>query len=114
MNKKVKNDIILVAVMLVVAAAGFVIFSLTAKTGDVAVVSVDGITVERLPLDQNCEKRIESGSGGYNVVVIRDGVATVSDASCPDHICVNHRPVSNESETIVCLPNKLVVEIVGE
>lgn len=112
MNKKLKNDIILVAVMLCVAAAGFLIFTLTAKQGAAAVITIDGEVVDELSLLRDCVIRYET-ERGYNIVAIKDGIVTVSEASCPDKICVSHRPVSKTGETIVCLPNKLVVEIVG-
>ena len=35
------------------------------------------------------------------------------DATCPDHICVNQKEISKTGETIVCLPNKVIVEIKG-
>ena len=33
------------------------------------------------------------------------------EANCPDEICVHHKPISKNGETIVCLPNKVVVVI---
>ncbi len=77
-----------------------------------AAITIDGELVEELSLMRNCEARYET-ERGYNIVKIEDGTVTVSEASCPDKICVNHRPISKTGETIVCLPNKLVVEIVG-
>ena len=49
--------------------------------------------------------------GSYNLLVIQDGKADVTEASCPDGICVNHRAISKQGQSIVCLPNKVVVEI---
>ena len=34
-------------------------------------------------------------------------------ADCPDQICVNHRPVSRNGESIICLPNEVVVSVKG-
>ena len=42
---------------------------------------------------------------------IKDGQADITKASCPDKICVDQRPVSRQGESLVCLPNKVVVEI---
>ena len=46
-------------------------------------------------------------------VVIADGCAYVSHSDCPDGVCVSHRPISREGETIVCLPHKVVVTVIG-
>ncbi len=48
-----------------------------------------------------------------NVLKIQNGKADMIAADCPDLLCVHQRAVSNQNETIVCLPNKVVVEIVG-
>ncbi len=56
---------------------------------------------------------LNSGSW-YNVLLIKDGQASMTEADCPDLICVHHKPVSREGETIVCLPHKLVVEVTGK
>lgn len=47
----------------------------------------------------------------YNEVVIKDGSVYVSDASCKNQVCVKHGPITRSGETIVCLPNRLVVRI---
>jgi len=58
------------------------------------------------------ELRIEiPGIRGVCILVIKDGKADMISAECPDHICVHHAPISHKGETIVCLPNRVVVEI---
>ena len=57
---------------------------------------------------------IESEGGGYNLLVIKGGEAYISEASCPDGICSSHRPIKHEGRTIVCLPNKVVITVVGQ
>lgn len=109
-----KNDIILIGAILVLALAAYLGISLFqgATTHDAeAVVLIDGEEYGRFPLDTDVEERIELPDGSYNVLVIKDGKADVIEASCPDSICVDHRPVSKQNQSITCLPNKLVVEI---
>ena len=48
---------------------------------------------------------------GTNVIEIKDGKVYVSEADCPDKLCVKQGPISKAGETIVCLPHKLVVRI---
>ena len=113
-DKKVRNDIIL-ALVVVIAAAGIWLFSeVTKEDGAFAVVVVDGVETERYPLDTDAEIRLESENGGYNILVIKDGKADVTEASCPDHVCVDQRAISKTGEAITCLPNKTVITIDGE
>lgn len=110
-NQKTKNDIILIAVILVIAAIGLLAFLLLSEDGSRAVVTVDGEIIAEYPLDTDIEEIIYSTDGGYNKIVIKDGKVSVESASCPDLICVGHHEISKQGETIVCLPNKLVVSI---
>lgn len=57
-------------------------------------------------------QRIEiPGVIGRCYLVIDDGAAYMESADCPNQICVHHNPVSHKGETIVCLPNRIIVEI---
>ncbi len=47
----------------------------------------------------------------YNVVEIKGGEVKVTEASCKNRVCVKHGSISRTGETIVCLPNRLVVRI---
>ena len=47
----------------------------------------------------------------YNVVVISGGTVSVTEASCKNQVCVKHGAVTRPGESIVCLPNRLVVRI---
>lgn len=113
-QKTKKNDIILIGAILVLALVAYVGITLFqgANTHDAeAVVLIDGVEYGCFPLDTDVVERIELSDGAYNVLEIKEGKADVTEASCPDGICVNHRAVSRQNQSITCLPNKLVVEI---
>ena len=54
------------------------------------------------------------GEDEYNLLMISDGTAFVSDADCPDKLCVKQRAISRNGESIICLPHKLVIRIVAK
>jgi len=108
-----RKDIILIAVFLCVALAGLIAVRLIQSTGGALVkVTVDGKLYGTYDLytDRTVEIKDELG---YNKIVIKDGYADVTDADCPDRICVDHARIHNDHESIICLPHKLVVEISG-
>lgn len=47
----------------------------------------------------------------YNLVHIKGGKVSVSAASCKNQVCVRHGSISKSGESIVCLPNRLIVTI---
>lgn len=48
---------------------------------------------------------------GYNLLLISGGQVSVSDADCPDGLCVRQRAITRNGESIICLPHKLVIQI---
>ena len=118
-NKKLLADIILVAVILVIGLSAWLIYEFTKEDVDVddasVVVSVDGKQIASYPLNKDGTYVL---NGGSNTIVIRNGTVRMLEATCPDKNsgdgCVKQGKISKKGETIICLPNKLIVEIVGE
>lgn len=48
-----------------------------------------------------------------NVCEIKNGKVSMISAQCPDQLCRRQGPIHRQGETIVCLPNKVVLEIKG-
>ena len=112
-NRKTKNDIILAVIVIAVAATGVLLLNIFKTEGEFAVVKIDGKETERYPLSVNTEVVIETKNNGKNTLVIEDGKAFIKNATCPDKICEGHSKISFKGETIVCLPHKVVIEIVA-
>ena len=111
-NKK-RADLILIAALLLLALAMGAWLLLTRETGARAVVYVDGRAAASYPLDQDVTVRLDNPNGSYNVLVIRDGQADVTEAGCPDKICVMMHPIRYNGESIICLPNRTEIRIEG-
>jgi hypothetical protein len=62
----------------------------------------------------NTSINFKSNKNNENVLVMEDGVAFVEKANCRDKICVEHKPVSQKGESIICLPHKVVIEIISD
>ena len=111
-RKRRKNDILLIAVLLILAGAALLCVRLTRTAGGTVRVTLDGKVVAQLPIGVDCTRVFESERGS-NTVVIRDGGVSVTEADCPDKVCVNQGIIRYSGESIVCLPHKLVVTVVG-
>lgn len=110
-----KREIILIAVILL-AALLFFFISRMRRTNAAAIVeiSIDGNPVETFDLNTDREYLIQSTTGGTNRLIIEDGKAWISEATCPDKVCIHQGKISHDGELIVCLPNLLVVKVIGE
>lgn len=130
MEEKKKNhlmrDLLLVAVILIVAAAGFSInyfrqkepesiaegtAAETLASNKIVEVSIDGTVIETLNLNEDTENTIHGYNNGTNHLVIRDGQVWIDDASCPDKVCIHQGKISRNSEMIVCLPNLMIAQV---
>ena len=110
-KSKIRYDIILIIGLLVITMVIAMAVRFTQKTGKTVVVSVDGVVKYTFPLDEDLEFKIEGYEGGTNYLVIKDGEAYLTEASCPDLLCVHMGKISSQGQSIICLPNRVVVEI---
>ena len=72
----------------------------------------DGELVKTVDLSEPQTFRVEYYDG-YNLVEVADGKIFVSEASCPDQVCIAHGPAAGGAP-IVCLPNRLVIQFTGD
>ena len=109
--KSTKFWLLIIGVILVVAVAGLLVIQSVREEGAQVVITWNGEVDGTYPLDEDQTFVFEGENGGYNVVTIEDGFVFMEEANCPDQICVKHKPLNQTADPIVCLPNKLVVEV---
>ena len=114
-GRKFRNDLIFIAAVLALVAIGAAALLLLRGQGSAVRVEVDGTVIGTYALSVDREVEILTGENGEerNLLVIKDGKATVTAATCPDGICAAHKPISREGESIVCLPHKVVITVIG-
>ena len=109
-KRKLRNDLIFISAILLLILLTCLVLFIFRTDGDTVTVTVDGSLFGEYSLGKDQEIEIKT-ENGYNVLVIEDGKAYVKSASCPDGICSSHRPIEYDGESIICLPNKIVIEI---
>lgn len=110
-------------IVLVILAGALAAFSLlhlpaadaTATTvgGPFAVVQNTEGFYQAVPLSQD-ESFVVASSSGTNHVTVSEGSVVVDEADCPNQVCVQAGAVNRIGDTIVCLPHKLVVQVVAD
>lgn len=107
--------ILLLLVLAGAACAAFVLLR-PAGAGTVARITLDGKLVEEIDLSAVTEPytfTVEGPGGFSNTIEVEHGRIRVLEAGCPDQVCVHQGYISDGAVPIVCLPNKLVIEITG-
>ena len=110
-TRLLRNDLILIAVLVIIVAAVMGLL-LSRGNGDTVQVTVNGEFFAEYALTDTLTQEIRTGESSWNRLVIRDGQAFVEDASCPDGICAAHRPITRDGESIVCLPHGVVITVI--
>ena len=108
-NRLKKKDIVLMIIILVVAGSCMLLHRIIGeKSADYITVKVNGKIEGVYSLADDQEIVLNNGS---NVLKIKNGEADMIRADCPDQLCVHTGSISKEHEMIVCMPDKVIVEI---
>lgn len=107
-----KKDLLLICIVLCVAGiwSGIRYFTGSRDPGYVTV-KVDGVLEGTYLLDEDQVIEINHGT---NILEIQDGKARMIEADCPDQLCVHQKAITAGGESIICLPNKVVAEVVSQ
>jgi len=106
-------DFIIVGCILVMAVAGLIavkMYSASSSGDTVKITGPDDMVVE-LPLDEDT-RYVVSTELGNNTVVIQDRTVHIEDSDCKNHICMEEGTITTPGQSLICLPHKLVVQIV--
>ena len=110
---KLKADVLVTAIFLTAALLFFLVPRLFDGQMDEAGVEIllDGELLERYPLSEDRTVTVPGAEEGYNLVLVSGGTVKVTDADCPDRLCMKQKGISRDGESIIFLPHRLVVRI---
>lgn len=110
-----KKDVIIIAGALLCALALYLVSQVSMGVeASAVVVTVDGVEMLRRPLAMENSYEIAQEDGSINVIRVEDGAVFMEEANCRDGLCIRQGRMKNAAKTIVCLPHKLVVQLVGD
>lgn len=110
--KLTRFDLFIIIGFLILSGLG--IFFMPKKQGSKVVVKVDGqVLYTKSFSKETTQKKIETAYG-YNLLEIGPDYVQVISASCPNKLDVKQGKISRVGESIICLPNHLLVTIEGE
>ncbi len=101
-----KGDYVIIGIASIIFVLTMALLILFSKQGSRVVVKQNNKTIYTESINTN--KTIDIGT---NCIVIKDGIVYMDNASCKNQVCVNTGEISKKGESIVCLPNKVIVEI---
>ena len=102
-------DVVLVIGIILIGLVSLFFINKETKVPRDVVITVDSDEYASVPLqEERVEIKIEEKG---MVVVIANNKVVVEESTCKDKTCVKHKPIVSEGQSIVCAPNKVIVEI---
>lgn len=119
MNKIKKADIFVIFLIII---SSFLIYIFTNKlqrgndsSSKKVVITVDGKIFKEVELKENTNLDIDVNTQyGNNEVHIENGEVHMHESDCKDKICMKMGKISLSGDSIICLPNRLMVKIVED
>ncbi len=115
-------DGVVIVCLIILSFVPLVVFSInhkesSTKEGNIAIISIDGKEVDRFELTEETkhkEKTYYPGKDKYNIIEMNGTQIRVKEDNSPDQIAVRTGWISKPGQTSVCLPHKLVIEIISQ
>lgn len=101
-----KGDIFIILSVVAVFVASIVLLFAVSKQGSRVIIKQNNKIVYDKSIAINNTVKTES-----NTVTIKDGKVYMSQSNCKNQICVKTNEIKKKGESIICLPNKVTVEI---
>lgn len=105
-----RRDWISAAVILAAALIIALVSKLTAEPAQALRITVNGEAYGIYDITEDQEIKIND----TNICQIENGKVRMTGADCPDQICVHTAEISKDGGSIICLPNRIVLEIISE
>ena len=107
---KKRDYLLFLFVIINIIITSIFIYTTPKKTDPYVRIQIDHKIYGQYPLNENRVIPIND----TNTCIIDNGKVYMKEANCPDQLCIHFKPIDYKGGTIVCLPNKIVLEIIND
>lgn len=115
-------DIIMVVILLVISFVPMAVFAMNQSKADegnkvIAIITQDGQIIREVELTGHMENEqfmIKGKGKQYNLIEVENEQIRIKEDNSPDQIGVKMGWKGIPGQTIICLPHKVLIEIVAE
>ena len=110
-----KRDIILFGIVGILIVQGVLINKyMNSGQGARVEVYVENKLYNTYPLDKDQKINIKEKIGRIINIHIHDKVVEITNANCPDKVCIHTGFIDKPGQSIVCLPHKINIKIISD
>lgn len=107
------GDKLLIACLLISSGSSLFLIKNMHTRAKYCIISVNGKVAWKIPISENREIAVK-GPLGHSKIEVKDGKVRMLDSPCPLKLCVKEGYIEKPNDMIVCLPNKVIIRIMGE
>ena len=107
-----KYDIRLLIILIVISALFIILSKISDTSSKKAIVYHNSDEILKIDLEDKSKRTYKVvGDNGDVVIETLDGMIRVVEEISPKHLCSKQGFIKNSHETIICLPNRIVIKI---
>ena len=107
-----KGDILLIAIIIAASVGLWINLFLSSNDSQNAEIYFENKLIKTLSLNQDTQYTINK-DGVRILIEVEDKKIRMKESNCPRKICVHQGWIRKSGESIICVPNKVVVKING-
>jgi hypothetical protein len=102
-------------VLYALVALGLALLAIPGSGGSAGFARIEGAggLAVTVPLDADGRREVP-GPLGTTVVEVAGGSVRIVSSPCPNQVCVRMGAIRNTGQAVVCVPNRVVVRVLGE
>lgn len=108
------GDFCIIALIVALAIAIFIWMLPTSAAETTVEIYLQGDLLYSIPLEEGIYDTLSIDSVVHNTIELNGTEVRVIEADCYDSVCLNTGVISQVGEIIVCMPNQLLIKIVGD
>jgi len=106
------GDWIVIVILCALCLSSFLIISYQ-NTGEIVEIFHNDQRINQIPLHLDTELKLQ-GTMSELKVIIQDKKVWVQESGCPNKTCMKMGKISKSGQSIICLPNQILIAIKGD
>lgn len=112
MQRKIRIwEILIICIIVILSVFLFLLFKIFSRDGKIAVITIDSEVIRTINLQTQANTVFVPDKLENVIIEVNGGKIRVLSSDCTDKICMHNGFISKVGESIICMPNKLIIEI---
>lgn len=107
-----RRDLLIISFLFAFIFLVYLFNSFKSTSGDTVIIQVAEKEPIRLPLNKDRIIKVQ-GPLGESIIEIKNKKVRMLSSPCPDKLCIKQGAIDKTSQSIICVPNRIVMKIEG-